>query len=136
MIAVGYPGSPGELDEETRKKDERPRVRKDPGGIAFRGRFDLAHCLVSTFKYVASEAPSSGLLIVGTYRDVELGRHHPLARVLGELGGTRVALHGLSEEAIERYDLSDEELELWEKGMIAHGTNGLKTTLIQQFRQS
>ncbi len=54
-------------------------------------------------KYVASEAPSSGLLIVGTYRDVELGRHHPLARVLGELGGTRVALHGLSEEAIERY---------------------------------
>ena len=38
-------------------------------------------------KHVAGEIGSSGLLIVGTYRDVELGRHHPLARVLGELGG-------------------------------------------------
>ena len=27
----------------------------------------------------------SGLLVVGTYRDVELGRHHPLARTLAEL---------------------------------------------------
>ena len=32
-----------------------------------------------------ARSASSGLLIVGTYRDVELGRHHPLARVLGEL---------------------------------------------------
>ena len=34
----------------------------------------------------ARDLGDSGLLIVGTYRDVELGRHHPLARVLGELG--------------------------------------------------
>lgn len=54
-------------------------------------------------KYATSEMGSSGLLVVGTYRDVELGRHHPLARMLGELGGTRVALRGLSVEAIGRY---------------------------------
>ncbi len=38
------------------------------------------------------------------------------------------------EEAIARYDLSDEEFAGWERGMAEHGTNGLKTTLIQQFR--
>lgn len=54
-------------------------------------------------RHVASEIGSSGLLIVGTYRDIELGRHHPLARVLGELGGTGIALGGFSSESIERY---------------------------------
>ena len=54
-------------------------------------------------KHVAAEIGSSGLLIVGTYRDVELGRHHPLARVLGELGGSRIALSGFSPDSIERY---------------------------------
>ena len=54
-------------------------------------------------KHVAGEIGSSGLLIVGTYRDVELGRHHPLARVLGELGGPRISLDGFSPESIERY---------------------------------
>ena len=34
-------------------------------------------------KHLAGEVGSSGLLVVGTYRDVELGRHHALARVLG-----------------------------------------------------
>jgi class 3 adenylate cyclase len=54
-------------------------------------------------RYASSEIASSGLLIVGTYRDVELGRHHPLARMLGELGGVRVPLRGFSVEAISRY---------------------------------
>jgi class 3 adenylate cyclase len=54
-------------------------------------------------KHLASEIGSSGLLVVGTYRDIELGRHHPLARVLGELGGTRIALDGFSVPAIARY---------------------------------
>jgi class 3 adenylate cyclase len=58
-------------------------------------------------RFAAREIGSSGLLVVGTYRDVELGRHHPLARVLGELsgieGGLRVALRGLSVDAVERY---------------------------------
>ena len=54
-------------------------------------------------RHVAGELGDSGLLIVGTYRDVELGRHHPLARVLGDLGGTRVSLGGFSSESIGRY---------------------------------
>ena len=54
-------------------------------------------------KYAAAEIASSGLLICGTYRDVELGRHHPLARVLGELGGDRIALRGLDTGDVERY---------------------------------
>ena len=39
VVAVGYPGKQEELDEETRRKDERPRVRKGIGEIAFLGRF-------------------------------------------------------------------------------------------------
>jgi len=58
-------------------------------------------------KFVARQLADSGLLIVGTYRDVELGRHHPLARTLAELaeiqGSRRVALRGLDNEAVERF---------------------------------
>ena len=58
-------------------------------------------------KFVARQATDSGLLLVGTYRDVELGRHHPLAQTLAELaqiqGSRRVALRGLDTAAVERY---------------------------------
>ncbi|HEY3191249.1 MAG TPA: AAA family ATPase, partial [Solirubrobacterales bacterium] len=58
-------------------------------------------------RFAARELASSGLLILGTYRDVELGRHHPLARVLGEISGiegsVRIPLRGLSVGAVERY---------------------------------
>jgi class 3 adenylate cyclase len=58
-------------------------------------------------KFLARELGGSGLLIVGTYRDVELGRHHPLAEVLGELtaaeGARQVTLRGLDEPAVARY---------------------------------
>ena len=58
-------------------------------------------------KFVARELSDSGLLIVGTYRDVELGRHHPLAGTLGELAEieqtSRIALRGIDDEAIERF---------------------------------
>src|SRR4051794_40443342 len=58
-------------------------------------------------RFAARELASSGLLILGTYRDVELGRHHPLARVLGEISGIegsgRIPLRGLSVAAVERY---------------------------------
>jgi class 3 adenylate cyclase len=58
-------------------------------------------------KFAARELTDSGLLIVGTYRDVELGRHHPLARVLAELGeaegARRVTLRGLDAPAVARY---------------------------------
>lgn len=39
VIAIGYPGRHDDLDEETRRKDEKPRVRKETGEIAFQGRF-------------------------------------------------------------------------------------------------
>ena len=58
-------------------------------------------------KFVARQAGDSGLLLVGTYRDVELGRHHPLARTLAELaevrGCRRVPLRGLDTDAVERF---------------------------------
>ena len=37
-------------------------------------------------------------------------------------------------EAVERYELSEEEYHEWERAIATHGTNGLKTTLIQHFR--
>ncbi len=37
VIAVGYAGKPEDLDEQARKKDEKPRVRKQTGEIAFSG---------------------------------------------------------------------------------------------------
>ncbi len=39
VVALGYAGRPEDLDEETRKKDEKPRVRKAMGEIAFWGRW-------------------------------------------------------------------------------------------------
>ncbi|HEU4980402.1 MAG TPA: AAA family ATPase, partial [Solirubrobacterales bacterium] len=58
-------------------------------------------------RFAARELGSSGLMILGTYRDVELGRHHPLARVLGEISGSessaRIPLRGLTVAAVERY---------------------------------
>ena len=58
-------------------------------------------------KFVARNLTDAGLLVLGTYRDVELGRHHPLAKTLAELGEIeqtrRVALRGLDYAAIERF---------------------------------
>jgi acyl-CoA thioesterase FadM/nitroreductase len=42
VVAVGYPGKREDLDDEARKKDEKPRLRKGAGEIAFRGRFGTA----------------------------------------------------------------------------------------------
>ena len=52
----------------------------------------------------AGATPSGRLLIVGTYRDSDLTRAHPLTAVLADLrreaGVERVALHGLDDEAV------------------------------------
>ena len=40
------------------------------------------------------------------------------------------------DEAIATYELSEEELDGWVQAANAYGTNGLKTTLTQQFRQN
>lgn len=39
VIAIGYAGRSEDLDEETRRKDEAPRTRKEIGEIAFSGRW-------------------------------------------------------------------------------------------------
>ena len=58
-------------------------------------------------RFVARRLADTGLLVIGTYRDVELGRHHPLAETLSDLSGvdaaTRIALRGLDAEAIASY---------------------------------
>jgi eukaryotic-like serine/threonine-protein kinase len=58
-------------------------------------------------QFLARGLGDARLLLIGTYRDVELGRHHPLSRMLGELSGagqaSRVALHGLSDREVRRY---------------------------------
>jgi len=39
VVAVGYAGKSDDLDEATRKKDEKPRARKPLGEVAFRTRW-------------------------------------------------------------------------------------------------
>jgi tetratricopeptide (TPR) repeat protein len=58
-------------------------------------------------QFVAGELAQARILIIGTYRDVELSRKHPLAQALGELtrerAFQRVLLRGLSQEDVERF---------------------------------
>ena len=58
-------------------------------------------------QFLARSLGDARLLVIGTYRDVELGRHHPLSQMLGEISGagqaSRVSLHGLSDEEVGRY---------------------------------
>ncbi|KFI27264.1 hypothetical protein CG51_10830 [Haematobacter missouriensis] len=50
----------------------------------------------------------------------------------------RAVTYGLlsREEAMDRYALSDEELDIWSNAIAAHGESGLKVTTIQRYRQS
>jgi class 3 adenylate cyclase len=58
-------------------------------------------------QFLAREVRTSRLLILGTYRDVELRRQHPLAQTLAELAreqtSSRVVLRGLTEQDVARY---------------------------------
>ena len=58
-------------------------------------------------EFVARELAGARLLLIGTYRDVELNRQHPLAETLGELTRERlfqrVLLRGLSQEDVARF---------------------------------
>ena len=59
-------------------------------------------------EFVARELSGARLLLVGTYRDVELNRRHPLAQTLGELTRERlfqrVLLRGLSQQESGQVD--------------------------------
>jgi tetratricopeptide (TPR) repeat protein len=58
-------------------------------------------------QFVVREITGARLLLVGTYRDVELNRQHPLAEALGSLTRERlferVLLRGLSHEDVDRF---------------------------------
>jgi tetratricopeptide (TPR) repeat protein len=58
-------------------------------------------------QFLARELGASQILVVGTFRDVDLGRQHPLARALGELtrheGAQRISLEGLSIADVAKY---------------------------------
>jgi class 3 adenylate cyclase len=58
-------------------------------------------------QFLARELRGSRLLVIGTYRDIELGRQHPLAHMLGELTreqlSERIVLRGLSERDVARF---------------------------------
>jgi tetratricopeptide (TPR) repeat protein len=58
-------------------------------------------------EFLARELTGSRLLVIGTYRDVEVNRRHPLSQTLGELTRERlfqrVLLRGLSPEDVGRF---------------------------------
>jgi tetratricopeptide (TPR) repeat protein len=56
------------------------------------------------FQFLARELYDVPLLVIGTYRDVAIGRHHPLTQILGELAREPVTqsilLQGLTEREV------------------------------------
>jgi DNA-binding winged helix-turn-helix (wHTH) protein/tetratricopeptide (TPR) repeat protein len=58
-------------------------------------------------QFLARELAAARLLVVGSYRDMEVGRRHPLATVLGDLAREprceRILLRGLSRDDVEQF---------------------------------
>jgi DNA-binding SARP family transcriptional activator len=58
-------------------------------------------------EFVARELGDAHALVIGTYRDIDLSRRHPLSRTLGELARERLferaLLRGLSHADVERF---------------------------------
>lgn len=58
-------------------------------------------------QFVARELRDARLLVIGTYRDVEVGRQHPLAETMAELTrgqlSQRILLRGLGEHDVARF---------------------------------
>lgn len=58
-------------------------------------------------QFLAREISGIRLLVIGTYSDVALGRHHPLAQTLAELAredlGQRIHIRGLSQRDVSRF---------------------------------
>jgi predicted ATPase len=63
-------------------------------------------------EFLTHELRRSRLLVIGTYRDVELSRQHPLSETLAELTREqplqRLVLHGLNQEEVERFAGGDD----------------------------
>jgi len=62
---------------------------------------------LALLQFVARELGGARLLIIGTYRDMELSRQHPLSEALGELTRERlferILLRGLTQEDVGRF---------------------------------
>ena len=58
-------------------------------------------------QFLARELKDACILVIGTYRDMELGRQHPLSQTLGELSrqglSARILLRGLTEQDVARF---------------------------------
>lgn len=58
-------------------------------------------------QFLARELKDACILVIGTYRDMELGRQHPLSQTLGELSrqglSARITLRGLTEQDVARF---------------------------------
>ena len=111
----------GELGEPPGIESEQARFRVFDAVAGFLGGASKSRPLVLVLddlhwadepsllllRFIARRLADTGLLIVGTYRDVELGRHHPLADTLADLATVnatrRISLHGLAPEAIASY---------------------------------
>ena len=67
------------------------------------------HPSLLLLEFVAKELGNARLMVIGTYRDVELSRQHPLSKSLGELtrsaagGFQRVLLRGLDQGDVGRF---------------------------------
>jgi tetratricopeptide (TPR) repeat protein len=65
------------------------------------------HPSLLLLEFVARELANARVMIIGTYRDMELSRQHPLSKTLGELNRERlfqrVLLHGLDQEDVGRF---------------------------------
>ena len=65
------------------------------------------HPSLHLLEFVARELSNARVLIIGTYRDMEVSRRHPLSQTLGELTRERlfqrVLLRGLDQEDVGRF---------------------------------
>ena len=65
------------------------------------------HPSLLLLEFVARELASARVMIIGTYRDMELSRQHPLSKTLGELTRERlfqrVLLRGLDQDDVGRF---------------------------------
>ena len=107
VVAVGYAGKSGDLDEATRRKDEKPRTRKPLGEIAFRSRWG------EPFEAVLPAAPAKvyETELQLRFGDTDAMGHVNNAKVVTylEVGRMRFFADVLGAERVEdiRYILAD-----------------------------
>lgn len=79
-------------------------ARSEPTLLVFEDVHWADHATLDLLKYLSRRIARTRLLLALTYRDDEIGPHHPLINLLGEAGSAlrRIALAPLSREAVER----------------------------------